>query len=291
MADPGMLSLFGDDAGLFADGLDGLGDCGFPPQPTQGQANPLAPQTNPSMGHEHQGAGGYHQGLLHGAGPGPGQPKLGQMYDHGPYSGYDQTGGPGGRLMGQNGPSQGPPNVTAMNGMGARYHSNPANPSNPHHVYTGDSGGGGGVWGQQQSRPAYQQPPTQPGGGPNQMGAYQMSRGDYVGMQGPASSGTGHMNQHYPPQSMAPPAAQDSSLYLGHVGMGGAQIRHPQPQPQAYPNMGHTPRYPHSPSRQPPHPHQHHQGMGGFGGGQYPRLPGPVRAHEPGVGPRNGPGR
>uniref|UniRef100_A0A667YPA3 Chromodomain helicase DNA binding protein 7 n=1 Tax=Myripristis murdjan TaxID=586833 RepID=A0A667YPA3_9TELE len=81
MADPGMLSLFGDDAGLFSDGLDGLGDC-FPQQPTPGQPNPLAQQTNPSLGHEHQAAGGYHQGMLHSAGPGPGQPKLGQLYDH-----------------------------------------------------------------------------------------------------------------------------------------------------------------------------------------------------------------
>uniref|UniRef100_A0A667Y6U3 Chromodomain helicase DNA binding protein 7 n=1 Tax=Myripristis murdjan TaxID=586833 RepID=A0A667Y6U3_9TELE len=170
MADPGMLSLFGDDAGLFSDGLDGLGDC-FPQQPTPGQPNPLAQQTNPSLGHEHQAAGGYHQGMLHSAGPGPGQPKLGQLYDHGPYTGYDQPG----------------PNVnSAMNGMSARYHNNPTNPGNPHHGYPGDAGGGGGgggVWGQQQqSRATYQQPPTQPGGGPNQMGAYQMSRGDYGGI-------------------------------------------------------------------------------------------------------------
>uniref|UniRef100_A0A667YNM6 Chromodomain helicase DNA binding protein 7 n=1 Tax=Myripristis murdjan TaxID=586833 RepID=A0A667YNM6_9TELE len=135
MADPGMLSLFGDDAGLFSDGLDGLGDC-FPQQPTPGQPNPLAQQTNPSLGHEHQAAGGYHQGMLHSAGPGPGQPKLGQLYDHGPYTGYDQPGASGGRMMTQNGPSQGQPNVnSAMNGMSARYHNNPTNPGNPHHGY------------------------------------------------------------------------------------------------------------------------------------------------------------
>uniref|UniRef100_A0A7N6APP1 DNA helicase n=1 Tax=Anabas testudineus TaxID=64144 RepID=A0A7N6APP1_ANATE len=91
MADPGMLSLFGDDAGLFSDGLDGLGDC-FPQQTAPGQSNPLAQQTNPSLNHEHQGNRGYHQGMMHSAGPGPGQPKMGQMYDHSPYPGYDQPG-------------------------------------------------------------------------------------------------------------------------------------------------------------------------------------------------------
>lgn len=289
-----MLSLFGDDAGLFSDGLDGLGDC-FPQQPTPGQSNPLAQQTNPSLNHEHQGNRGYHQGMIHGAGPGPGQPKLGQMYDHGPYTGYDQPGAPTGRMIAQNGPSQGPPNVnTAMNGMASHYHNTPANSSNPHHGYPGDAGGaggGGGVWAQQQqqqNRSAYQQPPTQPGGGPNQMGGYQMSQGNYGGMQGPPTPSAARINQHYPPQSMAPPPAQDPSHYLGHVGMGGAQMRHPQPQPQpqpqGYPNMGHTPRYPHSPSRQPPLPHQHQQGMGGFGGGQYPGYQAQYGTMGPGMG-------
>uniref|UniRef100_A0A3B4YM59 Chromodomain helicase DNA binding protein 7 n=1 Tax=Seriola lalandi dorsalis TaxID=1841481 RepID=A0A3B4YM59_SERLL len=241
MADPGMLSLFGDDAGLFSDGLDGLGGC-FPQQPAPGQSNPLAQQTNPSLNHEHQGNRG--------------QPKLGQMYDHGPYTGYEQSGAPAGRMMAQNGPTQGPPNVNpAMNGMASHYHNNPANSSNPCHGYPGDAGGGGGggggVWGQQQqqqqqqSRSAYQQPPTQPGGGPNQIGGYQMSQGNY-----------------------------------------GAQMRHPQPQPQpqGYPNMGHTPRYPHSPSRQPQHTHQHQQGMGGFGGSQYPGYQAQYGAIGPGMG-------
>ncbi len=30
MADPGMMSLFGDDGNLFSDELEGLGDCGYP---------------------------------------------------------------------------------------------------------------------------------------------------------------------------------------------------------------------------------------------------------------------
>ncbi|XP_035026244.2 chromodomain-helicase-DNA-binding protein 7 [Hippoglossus stenolepis] len=292
MADPGMLSLFGDDAGLFSDGLDGLGGC-FPQQPAPGQSNPLAQQTNPSLNHEHQGNRGYHQGMIHAAGSGPGQPKLGQIYDHGPYTGYDQSGAPGGRMMAQNGPSQGTPNVNvAMNGMASHYHNNPANSSNPHHGYPGEAGAGGGgsgVWGQQpqqQSRSAYQQPPTQPGGGPNQMAGYQMSQGNYGGMQGPPTPNAARMNQHYPPQSMAPAPAQDPSHYMGHVGMGGAQMRHPQPQPtpQVYPNMGHTPQYPHSPSRQPAHTHQHQQGMGGFGGGQYPGYQAQYGAIGPGMG-------
>lgn len=292
MADPGMLSLFGDDAGLFSDGLDGLEDC-FPQQPTPAQSNPLAQQTNPSLNHEHQGNRGFHQGMIHSTGPGPGQPKLGQMYDHNPFTGYDQPGAPGGHMMAQNGPSQAAPNVnTAMNGMASHYHNNPTNSSNPHHGYPGDAtgaGGGvaGGVWGQQQqNRSAYQQPPAQPGGGPNQIGGYQMTQGNYGGMQGPPTSTAARMNQHYPPQSMAPPSAQDASHYLGHVGIGGAQMRQPPPQQQSqgYPNMGHTPRYPPSPSRQPPHPHQHQQGMGGFGGGQYPGYQGQYAAMGPGMG-------
>lgn len=295
MADPGMLSLFGEDAGLFSDGLDGLGDC-FPQQPPPAQSNPLAQQTNASLNHDHQGNRGYHQGMIHGAGTGPGQPKLGQMYEHGPYAGYDSPGAPGGRVMAQNGPSQGQPNVSgAMNGMGPHYHNNPANSSNPHHGYPGDAGGGGGggggVWGQQQqqqSRAAYQQPPTQPVGGPNQMGGYQMSQGNYGGMQTPPTPSAARLNQHYPPQGIGTPASQDPPHYLGHVGIGGAQMRHSQPQQQpqsqGYPNMGHTPRYPHSPSRQPPHPHQHQQGMGGFGGGQYPGYQAQYGTMGPGMG-------
>lgn len=284
MADPGMMSLFGDDAGLFSDGLDGLGDC-FPQQPTPAQSNPLGHQNNPSLNHEHQGNRGYHQGMIHGAGPGPGQPKLGQIYEHGTYAGYDQPNASGGRMMAQNGPSQGPPNVN-MNGMASHYHNSPANSGNPHHGYPGDTGGGagggggGGVWGQQQPPPpqqqqqpgrsAYQQPPTQAGGGPNQMGSYQMSQGNYGGMQSGNAPGAPRMNQHYPPQGMAHPPAQEPSHYLGHVGMGAGQMRHPSPQAQGYPSMGHTPRYPLSPSRQPSHPHQHQPGMGGFAGSQYP---------------------
>ncbi|CAJ1071406.1 chromodomain-helicase-DNA-binding protein 7 [Xyrichtys novacula] len=295
MADPGMLSLFGEDAGLFSDSLDGLGDC-FPQQPTPAQSNPLAQQTNASLNHDHQGNRGYHQGLMHGAGTGPGQPKLGQMYDHSPYTGYDSPSAPGGRVMAQNGPGQGPPNVSsAMNGMGPHYHNNPANSTNPHHGYPGDAGGGGsggGVWGpQQQSRTTYQQPPTQPGGGPNQMGGYQMSQGNYGGMQNPSTPSAACLNQHYPPQGIANPPAQDPPHYLGHVGIAGGQMRHSQPQPQpqsqGYPNMGHTPRYPHSPSRQPTHPHQHQQGMGGFGGGQYP---GQYQAQYGAMGPGMGQG-
>ncbi|GLD73254.1 chromodomain-helicase-DNA-binding protein 7 [Lates japonicus] len=48
--------------------------------------------------------------------------------------------------------------------------------------------------------------------------------------------------------------------------------------------MGHTPRYPHSPSRQSPHTHQHQQGMAGFGGGQYPGYQAQYGAIGPGMG-------
>lgn len=278
-----MLSLFGDDTGLFSDGLDSLGDC-FPQQPSPAQSDPLGQQSNPTLNHEHQGNHGYHQGMMHGTGPGPGQPKLGQIYDHGSFAGYDQPNAPGPRMMAQNGPTQGPSNVN-MNGMASHYHNNPTSSNNPHHGYPGDvgaGGGGGGVWTQQQSRSVYQQPPTQPGAGPNQMGGFQMSQGNYGGLQSSPAPSTAHMNQHYPPQSMAHPPPQDPSHYLGHVGIGGAPIRHAQQQSQGYPNMVHTPRYPHSPSRQPPH--QQQQGMAGFSGTQYPGYQAPYGAMGPGIG-------
>ncbi|KAK7945452.1 hypothetical protein WMY93_001180 [Mugilogobius chulae] len=251
MADPGMLSLFGDDAGLFSDGFDGLGDS-FPQQTASAQ-------TNAPMNHDHQGNRPYHQGMM---APASGQPKMGQMYDHGSYGGYDQSGAAPGRMMAQNGPSQGPTNVNpAMNGMASHYHNNPANSTNPHH-------------GAEQV--ALPTAPSQ--GAPNQMGGYQMPQGNYSGMQGPPGANAARMNQHYSSPSMAPASAQDPAHYLGHVGMSGPQMRHPhtpQQQGQGYPNMGHTPRYPLSPSRQPPHPHPHpQQGMGGYPGGQYPGYQG-----------------
>ncbi|XP_072296560.1 chromodomain-helicase-DNA-binding protein 7-like [Eucyclogobius newberryi] len=276
MADPGMLSLFGDDAGLFSDGFDGLGDS-FPQQAASAQ-------TNATMNHEHQGNRPYHQGMM---APAAGQPKMGQMYDHGSYGGYDQSGAAPGRMMAQNGPSQGPTNVNpAMNGMASHYHNSPANSTNPHHGgYTGDAGAAGGGWAQQQNRLPYPQPPSQ--GAPNQMGGYQMPQGNYSGMQGPPGANAARMNQHYSSPSMAPASAQDPAHYLGHVGMSGPQMRHPhapQQQGQAYPNMGHTPRFPLSPTRQPPHTHPHpQQGMGGYTGGQYPGYQGQYGAIGPGM--------
>ncbi|PNI34506.1 CHD7 isoform 2, partial [Pan troglodytes] len=33
MADPGMMSLFGEDGNIFSEGLEGLGECGYPENP------------------------------------------------------------------------------------------------------------------------------------------------------------------------------------------------------------------------------------------------------------------
>uniref|UniRef100_A0A8C7V5Y7 Chromodomain helicase DNA binding protein 7 n=1 Tax=Oncorhynchus mykiss TaxID=8022 RepID=A0A8C7V5Y7_ONCMY len=108
MADPGMLSLFGDDANLFSDELEGLGDCGFP----QGQPNPIGQQ-------EHQGYRSLSSNSLHHPSQaGPGQPKMGHPYD--PFAGYEQQQG--------NGP--------AVNGMvtpHSRYHNSPQQPGGGHH--------------------------------------------------------------------------------------------------------------------------------------------------------------
>uniref|UniRef100_A0A8C8M7R0 DNA helicase n=1 Tax=Oncorhynchus tshawytscha TaxID=74940 RepID=A0A8C8M7R0_ONCTS len=243
MADPGMLSLFGDDANLFSDGLEGLGDCGFP----QGQPNPMGQQ----MPHEHQGYGSLSSNSLHHPSQAvPGQPKMGHPYD--PFAGYEQQQG---RMLG-NGP--------AVNGMASphsRYHNNPQQPGGGHHVYSGAQGDGrgqpfpdgGAVWGPQAATqaPSHQQHgPSGPQGHGHQMGPY-MGRADYATMQGHSGQTQTPPRINHFPQGMG----QEPSHYMAQQQQPPQQ--HPQPPAQQFlhrpsqePMASHTPRFPHSPSRQ-----------------------------------------
>uniref|UniRef100_A0A4W5R1P0 Chromodomain helicase DNA binding protein 7 n=1 Tax=Hucho hucho TaxID=62062 RepID=A0A4W5R1P0_9TELE len=271
MADPGMLSLFGDDANLFSDGLEGLGDCGFP----QGQPNPIGQQ----MPHEHQGYGSLSSNSLHHPSQaGPGQPKMGHPYD--PFAGYEQQQG----------------NGSAVNGMvTSRYHNNPQQPRGGHHVYPraqGDGHGqsfpdGGAVWGPQtgpgQGRPPFQQQqasaqapshqqhgpsvpqapshqqhvPPGPQGHGHRMGPY-MGRSDYASMQGhPGQTQTPPRINHCPPGM-----GQEPNHYMGHVGL---QQNSSHPAQQQQPPQ----QFLHRPGQGPVHPqdhmasHQQQQGLAG----------------------------
>uniref|UniRef100_A0A8C7L0W9 Chromodomain helicase DNA binding protein 7 n=1 Tax=Oncorhynchus kisutch TaxID=8019 RepID=A0A8C7L0W9_ONCKI len=255
MADPGMLSLFGDDANLFSDGLEGLGDCGFP----QGQPNPIGQQ-------EHQGYGSLSSNSLHHPSQaGRGQPKMGHPYD--PFAGYEQQQG--------NGP--------AVNGMvTSRYHNSPQQPGGGHHVYPraqGDGHGqsfpdGGAVWGPQpgpgQGRPPFQQQQASPQHDPSgpqdhghRMGPY-MGRSDYATMQGhPGQTQTPPRINHFPPGM-----GQEPNHYMGHVGLqqNSSMTGHPAQQQQP------PQQFLHRPGQGPVHTqdhmashtsHQQHQGLAG----------------------------
>uniref|UniRef100_A0A673H7I6 Chromodomain-helicase-DNA-binding protein 7-like n=1 Tax=Sinocyclocheilus rhinocerous TaxID=307959 RepID=A0A673H7I6_9TELE len=246
MADPGMMSLFGDDGNLFSDELEGLGDCGYP----QGQANPMSQQ----MPHEHQGYGQLPSSLHLSSPAVPGQAKLGHHFDH--FNQYEQPkmhpmDQQGVRMMG-NGP------VNGMSSPHSRYHGPPpgAGGSAGHHVYPGAQGDGlsqsfpdgRNAWGAQsmqvpdQARPTFQQQPPQasshqhgpagPQGHAHQMGPF-IGRGDY-GMQGHNQTQTPPRMNHFP-QGLP----QEANHFMGQVGMtqnpgmSGPPMRHPaQPPPQ-----------------------------------------------------------
>uniref|UniRef100_A0A8C7WLQ3 Chromodomain helicase DNA binding protein 7 n=1 Tax=Oncorhynchus mykiss TaxID=8022 RepID=A0A8C7WLQ3_ONCMY len=196
MADPGMLSLFGDDANLFSDELEGLGDCGFP----QGQPNPIGQQ-------EHQGYRSLSSNSLHHPSQaGPGQPKMGHPYD--PFAGYEQQQG--------NGP--------AVNGMvtpHSRYHNSPQQPGGGHHVYPraqGDGHGqsfpdGGAVWGPQtgpgQGRPPFQQQQASPQGPSHQQHGPSVPQAPSHQQHGPSGPQAPSHQQHGP---SGPQAASHQSV-------------------------------------------------------------------------------
>ncbi|XP_029110966.1 chromodomain-helicase-DNA-binding protein 7 isoform X2 [Scleropages formosus] len=248
MADPGMMSLFGDDANLFSEGLEGLGECGY----SESQVNPLGQPMPMDQGYLHHPTQ---------AAPGQPQPKLGH-FDH--FSQYEQQKM---HLMDQQGGSRmlgGAPG-NGMSSPHSQYHS-PATPvshgGGGHPAYTGLQGDrhnqqfidSGSMWGPRavqvpdQVRPPFQQPqqvspqqsgPSGPPGHMQQMGPY-MPRGEYpmqAHSQMPTPPRINHFSQGLPPEGGRPPGSNHFMGSMGPqpgAGMVGNPMRHPvqQQQPQ-----------------------------------------------------------
>lgn len=259
MADPGMMSLFGDDGNLFSDGLEGLGDCGYS---SQGQANPL----NPQMTHEHQAYSQISSSLHLSSPPVPSQPKMGHPFDH--FGQYDPQGG---RIM-ANGPGPGPAN--GISSPHSRYHGGNGT-AGGHHVYAGAQGDGrgggpgaaqsfqdaggaapGNNWGPQgmqlpdQNRAQFPQSQQQQVHG-HQMSPY-MGRTEFGGMQGHNQTQTPPRMNHFP-QGLP----QEANRFMGHMGSNmTSAMRHPSQTPQhqqaGQQFLHHHPesQFPQSPSKQ-----------------------------------------
>lgn len=277
MADPGMMSLFGEDGNIFSEGLEGLGECGYPENPV----NPMGQQMPIDQGFASL------QPALHHASTSQNQTKL-THFDH--YNQYEQQKM---HLMDQPNRMMSSAPGNGLASPHSQYHTPPV-PQVPH----GGGGGGqmgvypgiqnerhgqsfvdsGSMWGpravqvpdqirapyqQQQQPPAPSGPPAQ--GHPQhmqQMGSY-MARGDFSmqqhgqppqrmsqfsqGQEGLsqgnpfiATSGPGHLS-HVPPQSpgMAP------------------SLRHPVQQFHRHPptalhgeSVAHSPRFSPNPPQQ-----------------------------------------
>ncbi|KAK3561218.1 hypothetical protein QTP86_028544 [Hemibagrus guttatus] len=263
MADPGMMSLFGDDGNLFSDGLEGLGDCSYS---SQGQTNSI----NPQMTHEHQAYSQISSSLHLSSPPVPSQPKMGHPFDH--FGQYDPQGG---RMM-ANGPGPGPGPANGISSPHSRYHGGNGT-AGGHHVYPGAQGdgrGGGGPgaaqsfqdaggatpgnnWGPQgiqlpdQNRAQFPQSQQQQVHG-HQMGPY-MGRTEFGGMQGHNQTQTPPRMNHFP-QGLP----QEANRFMGHIGsnMTTSAMRHPSQTPQhqqaGQQFLHHHPesQFPQSPSKQ-----------------------------------------
>uniref|UniRef100_A0A8C6BSC9 BRK domain-containing protein n=1 Tax=Monodon monoceros TaxID=40151 RepID=A0A8C6BSC9_MONMO len=238
MADPGMMSLFGEDGNIFSEGLESLGECGYPENPVNPMGQPMPID---------QGFASL-QPSLHHPSANQSQTKL-THFDH--YNQYEQQKM---HLMDQ-------PNRMMSNAPGnglasphSQYHTPPV-PQVPHGgggggqmgVYPGlpneRHGGqsfvdGGSMWAPRavqvpdQIRAPYQPPPPQPQAAPSgppaqghpphlqQLGGY-LARGDFsmqqhgqpqprmgqfppgqegLGQGSPFIAGPGHLS-HVPPQS------------------------------------------------------------------------------------------
>lgn len=254
MADPGMMSLFGEDGNIFSEGLEGLGECGYPENPV----NPMGQQMPIDQGFASL------QPSLHHPSTNQNQTKL-THFDH--YNQYEQQKM---HLMDQ-------PNRMMSNAPGnglasphSQYHT-PAVPQVPH----GGSGGGqmgvypgmqnerhgqsfvdsGSMWGpravqvpdqirapyqQQQQQPQPQPPQTAPSGPPaqghpqhmQQMGSY-LARGDFS------------MQQHGQPQQRMSQFSQgQEGLNQGNpfiATSGPGHLSHvPQQSPSLAPSLRHS---------------------------------------------------
>ncbi|XP_072110724.1 chromodomain-helicase-DNA-binding protein 7 isoform X4 [Mobula birostris] len=255
MADPGMLSLFGDDGNIFSEGLEGLGECGFSENPV----NALGQQLPMDQGF------GSMQSPLHHPPPTQTQTKL-THYDHfGPFEQQkihlvDQPN----RMIGN----------TPGNGM-ASPHSQYHNPSVPPVPHSGAQMGvyptmqnercgqqfvdSSSMWGPRavpvpdQTRPAFQQqqqqqPPPQGQAHAQhmqQMGNY-LTRSDYS------------LQQHNQPQqqrvnqfTQAQEALSQGNPFMGTSGPGHLS-RMPQQTPNIGPSLRHTPSQQYHPHPPPP---------------------------------------
>uniref|UniRef100_A0A4X2L7U7 Uncharacterized protein n=1 Tax=Vombatus ursinus TaxID=29139 RepID=A0A4X2L7U7_VOMUR len=214
MADPGMMSLFGEDGNIFSEGLEGLGECGYPENPV----NPMGQQMPIDQGFASL------QSSLHHPPTNQNQAKL-THFDH--YNQYEQQKM---HLMDQ-------PNRMMSNAPGngiasphSQYH-NPPVPQVPH------GGSSGGQMGQQQQPP---QPPQNPSGPPGQghpphmqqMGNY-MARGDFS------------MQQHGQPQqrinqfSQGQEGLNQGNPFIATSGPG--HLSHvPQQNPSMAPSLRHS---------------------------------------------------
>ncbi|XP_067323510.1 chromodomain-helicase-DNA-binding protein 7 isoform X3 [Anolis sagrei] len=280
MADPGMMSLFGEDGNLFSEGLEGLGECGYPENPVNamGQQMPID-----------QGFASL-QSPLHHPPANQNQAKL-THFDH--YNQYEQQKM---HLLDQ-------PNRMMSNAPGngiASPHSQYHNPPVPHGGGTGSQMGvypgiqnerhgqpfvdGTSMWGpravqvpdqirapyQQQQPPPAQPPPPTPTGPPGQghpqhmqqMGNY-MARGDFSMQHGQpqqqrinqfsqsqeglnqgnpfiATSGPGHMS-HVPQQNPSMGPSLRHSVQ---------QFHHHPPTALHGESVAHNPRFSPNPSQQ-----------------------------------------
>ncbi|XP_010156843.1 PREDICTED: chromodomain-helicase-DNA-binding protein 7-like, partial [Eurypyga helias] len=256
MADPGMMSLFGEDGNIFSEGLEGLGECGYP----ENTVNPMGQQMPMDQGFPSL------QSSLHHPPANQNQAKL-THFDH--YNQYEQQKM---HLMDQ-------PNRMISNAPGngiasphSQYH-NPPVPQVPHGSGAGGQMGvypsmqnerhgqpfvdSGSMWGpravqvpdqirapyqqQQQQQPQPTQPPQAPSGPPGQghpqhmqqMGNY-MARGDFS-MQQHGQPQQQRMNQFSQGQEGLnqgnPFIATSGPGHLSHV---------PQQNPSMAPSLRHS---------------------------------------------------
>ncbi|XP_077022960.1 chromodomain-helicase-DNA-binding protein 7 isoform X2 [Tamandua tetradactyla] len=250
MADPGMMSLFGEDGNIFSEGLEGLGECGYPENPV----NPMGQQMPMDQGFASL------QSSLHHPSTNQSQSKL-THFDH--YNQYEQQKM---HLLDQPGRMMGGSPGNGLASPHSQYHTQPV-PQVPHSssggaqmgVYPGmqserhgqsfvDSGS---MWGPRavqlpdQIRAPYQQPPPQPpqpapSGPPaqghpqhmQQMGSY-MARGDFS------------LQQHgQPPQRMGQFSQGQEGLGQGNpfiATSGPGHLPHvPQQSPGLAPSLRHS---------------------------------------------------
>uniref|UniRef100_A0A669QRP8 Chromodomain helicase DNA binding protein 7 n=1 Tax=Phasianus colchicus TaxID=9054 RepID=A0A669QRP8_PHACC len=196
MADPGMMSLFGEDGNIFSEGLEGLGECGYP----ENTVNPMGQQMPMDQGFPSL------QSSLHHPPANQNQAKL-THFDH--YNQYEQqkmhlmdqpnrmiSNAPGNGIASPHSQYHNPPVPQVPHGSGASAPSGPPGQGHPQHMQQMGNYMARGDFSMQQH------------GQPQQQRMNQFSQGQEGLNQGNpfiATSGPGHLS-HVPQQnpSMAP---------------------------------------------------------------------------------------